>query len=98
MYNTAGRVLSPPRSASFQTFTISPRPTRHMSFPMPFCDRLRSSIDRVVTIQNFSCTDHNGKTIVRGSVDSREEATMCNVVARLVPGMDDVVVEVSVGK
>ncbi|WP_390895555.1 BON domain-containing protein [Stieleria tagensis] len=47
-------------------------------------------------MQNFSCSVEDGKTIIRGQVRSRDEALMCSVIARLVPGVESVVSEVKV--
>ncbi|MCO8122159.1 BON domain-containing protein [Stieleria sp. TO1_6] len=60
------------------------------------CRRAQASIQRVVDVQNFSCSVEDGKTIIRGQVRSRDEALMCSVIARLVPGVESVVSEVKV--
>lgn len=60
------------------------------------CQRIRASIHRVVEIENFSCVEEGEKLIIRGHVHSRDEALMCSVVARLVPGVHSVVSQVKV--
>ena len=64
----------------------------------PLGERFRSSVDRVVEITNFSCDVEDGKTIIRGDVESRDEATLCNTIARLVPGSANLIVELRVPK
>ena len=60
------------------------------------CQRILASVCRVVEIEDFSCTEEDGKLILRGQVGSRDEAMMCIVVARSVPGVETVVSEVKV--
>lgn len=69
-----------------------------MSFSSNPCERIRSSIQRVVEIRDFSCSEEDGKAILRGQVASRDEALMCAVIARLVPGIATVVSEVKVSE
>lgn len=60
------------------------------------CKRIQASVQRLVNVQRFSCAEEDGKLILRGQVPSRDEAMMCIVVARSVPGVDSVVSEVKV--
>ena len=66
------------------------------SNPENLCQRIESSVQRVVNVRNFSCIAQDGKLILRGQVESRDEAVMCIVVARSVPGVETVVSEVKV--
>ena len=66
------------------------------SNPENLCQRIESSVQRVVNVRNFSCNAEDGKLILRGQVESRDEAVMCIVVARSVPGVETVVSEVKV--
>lgn len=66
------------------------------SDPSPLCKRFHSSISRIVAVDNFSCEVIDGKTVVSGTVESRDEARMCSTVARLVPGGTNLVVKIGV--
>lgn len=67
-----------------------------MTFSSTICQRIQSSIARVVDVRDFSCSEEGGKAILRGQVSSRDDALMCSVIARLVPGVASVVSEVKV--
>lgn len=60
------------------------------------CQRIQASIARVAKVENFSCVEEEGKYVLRGEVQSRDEALMCTVVARIVPGVETVVSKVKV--
>ncbi len=60
------------------------------------CRRIEASVRRVVEVHDFSCSIDDGKLTLRGQVDSRDDATMCVVVARSVPGVESVVSEIKV--
>lgn len=60
------------------------------------CQRIQTSVQRVVEVVNFSCVEEDGKMILRGQVPSRDEAMMCIVVARSVPGVETVSSEIKV--
>lgn len=60
------------------------------------CQRIQASIKRVVPIENFSCMEEDGKFVLYGEVHSRDEALMCTVVARIVPGVESVVSKIKV--
>lgn len=64
--------------------------------PSDLCQRIQSSISRVVDIKEFSCAEEDGKLTIRGQVPSRDDAMMCVVVARSIPGVSQVVSEVKV--
>lgn len=51
------------------------------------CQRIQSSIARVAEIRGFSCLMEDDKLVIRGQVSTRDEAMMCAVVARLIPGV-----------
>jgi osmotically-inducible protein OsmY len=55
-----------------------------------------ASVQRVVEVRDFSCAEEDGKMVLRGKVNSRDEAMMCIVVARSVPGVAKVVSAVKV--
>ncbi|MCA9140384.1 MAG: BON domain-containing protein [Planctomycetales bacterium] len=60
------------------------------------CRRIEISVQRLVEVVNFSCSEEGGKLILRGQVPSRDEAMMCIVVARSVPGVETVASEIKV--
>ena len=60
------------------------------------CQRIQASVERVVQIRDFSCVIDDEKLILRGNVQSRDDAMMCIVVARSVPGVEKVVSEIKV--
>ena len=66
------------------------------SSKLDLCQRIVASVHRVVEIKDFSCTEEEGKLVLRGQVGSRDEAMMCIVVARSVPGVESVVNELKV--
>lgn len=60
------------------------------------CHKVQASIQRVADVQGLTCVQEEGKVVLRGQVGTREEALMCTVVARLVPGVTTVVSEIKV--
>ena len=64
--------------------------------PSSLCKRFLSSVSRVVDISDFSCAPEGEKTVIRGSVESRDDATMCGAIARLVPGGQNLVIKLTV--
>ncbi len=60
------------------------------------CGRIESSITRVAKVRNFQCVWEVDRYILRGDVVSRQEAMMCGVVARLIPGVGPVVNQIKV--
>ncbi|QDT11259.1 BON domain-containing protein [Planctomycetes bacterium K23_9] len=58
------------------------------------CDRIESSIRRVLGEDfpdDFTCTADDGKITLTGRARTRDDATTCGVVARMVPGIRTVV-------
>nr|WP_161501346.1 BON domain-containing protein [Rhodopirellula sp. SM50] len=66
------------------------------STPDNLCRRIEASIQRVVEVHDFSCSVEDGKLILRGQVESRDDALMCVVVARSVPGVETIVSDIKV--
>ncbi|MEL6109145.1 MAG: hypothetical protein AAFU85_24320 [Planctomycetota bacterium] len=62
----------------------------------PLCKRYHASVSRIVAVDNFSCEVIDGKTVVSGTVESRDEATLLGTVARLVPGGSQLVIKINV--
>ena len=62
------------------------------------CERVETSVSRVVYIRGFSCNEENGKLVLRGEATTRDDAIMCLAVARSVPGASSVVNRVKVAK
>ena len=60
------------------------------------CQRVQASIDRVVKVEGLTCTCLDGKFVIGGTVKSRDDALMCSVVARVIPGVEAIVSEVKV--
>ena len=66
------------------------------STPDNLCRRIEASVQRVVDIQDFSCSIEDGKLTLRGQVETRDDALMCTVVSRSVPGVESVVNDIKV--
>ncbi|WP_182867567.1 BON domain-containing protein [Rhodopirellula sp. JC639] len=60
------------------------------------CRRVQASVERVVEVKGFSCSVEDGKLTLRGQVATRDDALLCAVVARSVPGGESVVNEITV--
>ena len=67
-----------------------------MASSQPLSERLHASLRRAVDIRNYACIEHDGKTVLRGNVKTRDEAFMCRVIAKMVPGVSNLVMEVQV--
>jgi hypothetical protein len=53
-------------------------------------ERIESSITRVADVRNFRCVWEVDRYVLRGEVVSRQEAMICGVVARVIPGVGPV--------
>ncbi|QDV45411.1 BON domain protein [Stieleria neptunia] len=53
-------------------------------------------MQRVVEVHDFSCSIDDGTVTLRGQVESRDDAMMCIVVARSVPGVESIVSDIKV--
>ncbi|MEO1617761.1 MAG: hypothetical protein AAFV88_18055 [Planctomycetota bacterium] len=60
------------------------------SFAEQVQDRVTLSITRVVNVSDFKCSEVDGLFVLEGQVQTRDEAEMCALVARLVPGVGKV--------
>ena len=69
-----------------------------MPFNEPLAQRIQSSLRRIAEIRDFSCLDEGDKTVLRGQVTDRDEALMCAIVARTIPGVHAIVSELRVTK
>ena len=60
------------------------------------CRRIEASVLRVADVRGLRCIAHDGRFVLSGEVNTRDEAMMCGVVARLVPGAGAVINDIRV--
>jgi hypothetical protein len=56
--------------------------------------RVMASIRRVAEVQDLTCQIEEGRLLLRGTAETQDEAVLCGVVARLVPGVGEVINEI----
>ncbi len=71
-------------------------------FQRSVCDRVENSIRRVLelaSLDDFRCTAQEGGGVrLSGCVESRNAATLCEIIARRVPGVGSVINDLRVEK
>ncbi len=60
--------------------------------------RVCASVSRVVKVDGLCCDQDDEKLLLRGSVASKDDAMMCIVVARSVPGASHIINKIKVAR